>query len=83
MDTGRRDDLWSWLYILVEMLEGSLPWRMNGSKSGGSETSAETDPKSAAMRLKKRCLEEPDQLSVTGKLPGMVNSVPPAEHHVK
>lgn len=24
---GRRDDLWSWLYIMVEMITGTLPWR--------------------------------------------------------
>ena len=24
---GRRDDLWSWLYVLVEMMTGTLPWR--------------------------------------------------------
>ncbi len=29
---GRRDDLWSWLYLLVEMVTGTLPWR---SEAGG------------------------------------------------
>ena len=26
-ELGRRDDLWSWFYILVECLYGDLPWR--------------------------------------------------------
>jgi tau tubulin kinase len=29
-ELGRRDDLWSLFYVLVEFLEGDLPWR--GSK---------------------------------------------------
>lgn len=27
VDVGRRDDLWSLLYVLIELRRGSLPWR--------------------------------------------------------
>jgi hypothetical protein len=31
-ELGRRDDLWSLLYVLVEFLEGDLPWRSQTNK---------------------------------------------------
>ncbi|GAQ87395.1 Serine Threonine protein kinase [Klebsormidium nitens] len=31
-ELGRRDDLWSLLYVLVEFLEGDLPWRSQSNK---------------------------------------------------
>lgn len=68
---GRRDDLWSWLYIVVEMHEGNLPWRAaSGDASAGSEHS----PKETAMRMKQQALDDPHVLSATGKLPGMVTA---------
>ena len=30
-ELGRRDDLWSFFYILVELLSGDLPWRSKNS----------------------------------------------------
>lgn len=32
-DLGRRDDLWSLLYILIEFRRGELPWRKIADKN--------------------------------------------------
>ncbi|EFN60093.1 hypothetical protein CHLNCDRAFT_133409 [Chlorella variabilis] len=36
-DQSRRDDMWGWLYCLVELIEGTLPWRGDGGGGGGCE----------------------------------------------
>jgi hypothetical protein len=28
-DVGWKDDLWSWVYVLAELVDGSLPWRVD------------------------------------------------------
>ncbi|CAG9462152.1 unnamed protein product [Pedinophyceae sp. YPF-701] len=56
-DMGRRDDLWSLLYILVELVTGSLPWRA-AARAAASERQAR-----AAIRSQKRaCIEDPEKL---------------------
>ncbi|CAD5218599.1 unnamed protein product [Bursaphelenchus okinawaensis] len=44
LDLGRKDDFESWLYMLVEITKGSLPWRMvtDRAKVQDSKTSART-----------------------------------------
>ena len=34
-DASRRDDLWSWLYSVSELVVGTLPWRRRGGERGG------------------------------------------------
>jgi len=71
-DLGRRDDLWSWFYVLVEMIEGTLPWRVDR----GEITGAITTPAAAAAtsgngnltakesveERKKECISHPERL---------------------
>lgn len=33
IEQGRRDDCWSWLFMLVELMYGKLPWRDCSSKN--------------------------------------------------
>ena len=75
---GRRDDMWSWLYIVVEMLEGSLPWR---TSSGDASAGSEHSPKETAQRLKQEALENPHILSISGKLSGALLPTSTDFHH--
>eukprot|EP00198_Chlamydomonas_reinhardtii_P010555 XP_001699892.1 predicted protein [Chlamydomonas reinhardtii] len=50
-DLGRRDDLWSWLYCTIELLEGTLPWRADPGK--------DADSREGVLRLKQACIADP------------------------
>ncbi len=56
--SGRRDDLWSWLYVLVEMLAGTLPWRRSTADRG------------ATQRTKEECVANPERLCSQILMPG-------------
>eukprot|EP00750_Incisomonas_marina_P003416 INCI13108.1.p1 GENE.INCI13108.1~~INCI13108.1.p1 ORF type:complete len:712 (+),score=96.50 INCI13108.1:282-2417(+) len=51
-DLGRVDDLWSFLFVVVDLLCGRLPWR-EAVKAGD---------KNAVAKLKRRCFEDPHLL---------------------
>ena len=71
-DQGRRDDLWSWLYILAELVNGGLPWRSGGE--GGAESDRERGSPAAMLQHKLRCIEDPALLTPAIPLPGRNNS---------
>ena len=80
--TGRRDDLWSWLYVLVEMLDGGLCWRLGKDKADRQAEDASRhlngkpmDPdkqrkKEFALKKKRAALTNPDLLTATVVVPG-------------
>lgn len=51
-DLGRVDDLWSFLFVVVDLLCGRLPWR-EAVKAGD---------KTAVAELKRKCFEDPHLL---------------------
>lgn len=81
--TGRRDDLWSWLYVLVEMLDGGLCWRVGKDKAdrqaedatrhqNGKHMDAEKQKKKeVALKKKRAALAEPELLTANVEVPGL------------
>lgn len=61
-DLSRRDDLWSWFYMVVELLSGTLPWR--------AERDGEN--KEWVLKRKQECLREPRMLFTTTETPDVV-----------
>jgi len=80
--TGRRDDLWSWLYVLVEMLDGGLCWRIGKDKADRRAEDAsrhlnskhmdaeKQKKKEIALKRKQAALTDPDLLTANVVLPG-------------
>ena len=79
---GRRDDLWSWLYVLTEMLDGGLRWRVGKDKveRQAEDASRCLNPKhmsvekqrkkDIALKQKTAAIAEPDLLTSNVVAPG-------------
>lgn len=63
---GRRDDLWSWLYVMVEMLDGGLCWRLEKDKHDDKQKR-----KGLAMAKKQAAFSNPAALTAQVELPGV------------
>lgn len=37
LEQGRHDDLWSWLFMMIEFIKGELPWRMEPDRQKVAE----------------------------------------------
>lgn len=90
-DVGRKDDLWSWVYVLAELVDGSLPWRFDrqqqqqqqDQQQEGAEGDAaaqqlllqQQDIKEETFRKKQRCMGNPSELTTSVPLPGGASAV--------
>jgi len=85
-DLGRRDDLWSLLYVLIEFVKGSLPWRKIKDKDQIGEMKLAIDNETLCLELPKQFLmftehlqklsydEKPDYNHLQGLLQDMYAS---------
>eukprot|EP00878_Enallax_costatus_P020656 GHUV01021844.1.p1 GENE.GHUV01021844.1~~GHUV01021844.1.p1 ORF type:complete len:498 (+),score=214.25 GHUV01021844.1:903-2396(+) len=64
-DLSRRDDLWSWLYMLAELVDGGLPWRPD--KDGGDASQID---KQWVLHKKEECVQQPHLLCRSVQIPG-------------
>lgn len=65
---GRRDDLWSWLYVIVEMLDGGLCWRPDRDRLQADDKQKK---KELASIKKQAALRDPALLTSHVELPGI------------
>ena len=67
-DASRRDDLWSWIYSVSELVVGTLPWRRERG-SGGGGRAAVVAPSEEKRR--RSSLEEGDKAAARELIHGM------------
>lgn len=62
-DLSRRDDLWSWFYIIIELTIGSLPWRTTARIDTPTESTgahaANNGCKGSVAEIKRDCILRP------------------------
>ncbi len=49
-DVGWKDDLWSWVYVLAELIDGSLPWRVDRQQQQEAVEGAELEQQQQEAR---------------------------------
>ncbi|GFH32519.1 protein kinase domain-containing protein, partial [Haematococcus lacustris] len=70
-DLSRRDDLWSWLYLVAELIEGTLPWRQEVAVGAGGPAAGQADvgtQRDAVAAVKQACVLNPDLLTRTTRV---------------
>ena len=61
-DASRRDDLWSWVYAVSELVAGGLPWREGHRRGGASLGEAKAAARERASAWKRAVAADPAAL---------------------
>ena len=65
-DASRRDDLWSWVYAVSELVAGTLPWREGRRRGGASLGEAKAAARERASAWKRAVAADPEALMAIG-----------------
>lgn len=76
LEQSRRDDLWSLLYVIVELIYGTLPWRV--CKLAQRDASGETYDHAKLIDFKEKCQKQPQLMASKGSSVAMPQARPDA-----
>lgn len=62
-DAGRKDDMWSLLYTIVEWFQGRLPWAANATRNGVYEAKVNTSVETLCLSLPNEMLTMAQHIS--------------------
>lgn len=74
-DLGRRDDIWGWIYTIIELLDGKLPWRSDRDAIIAENGYSTECIRKIVGKRKRSCAGNPKEFFTSGKCPKALKDV--------